>query len=154
VAKFDRLVFADDGRVIIVDWKTGQRRPDLDQLYASWQTVVYRYVMVEGGHCLNGGIAVVPNQVLLIYWHAAYPNLLEPLGYSQAEHEEAHRRLEAIVEEILSLENEADFHKTEEVSLCQRCEYRSFCARGRVAGDEWEIRDEDLDFEILPEAEY
>ena len=105
VAKFDRLVSADDGRIIIVDWKTGQRRPDPDQLYESWQTIVYRYVLVEGGNFLNGGTTIAPEEVSLIYWHVGYPGLLEPLGYSQAEHEEARLRLTATVELILSLES-------------------------------------------------
>lgn len=161
VAKFDRLVFGDDGRVVIVDWKTGRKRPDQDELYHSWQTTVYRYVLVEGGDCLNGGVAIPPETVSLVYWHAGYPDLLAPIGYARAEHEEARRRLQAIVKEILSLTHQDDFNKTEHLELCWRCEYRSLCGRGRVAAEEWEIADEDLDFVLpvyptdrLPEAEY
>jgi len=154
VAKFDQIVFADDERVVILDWKTGRKRPDPDELYASWQSIVYRYVLVEGGDCLYRGMPIAPEKVSLLYWHAGYPHLLKPIGYSQAERDEARQRLEAIADEISSLKDEADFNKTEDEALCRRCEYRSFCGRGRAAGDEWEIREEDLDFVLVPEAEY
>ena len=153
VAKFDRLIFAEDGHVFIVDWKTGNRRPDQNELRASWQTVVYRYVAVEGGSRLSDGGPIVPEQLSLIYWHAEYPDLLQPIGYSQAEHTEARQRLESIVAEIVALRTEADFAKTDDWSLCRRCEFRSYCGRGRVAGEEWEVREERLDWEMVPEAQ-
>lgn len=154
VAKFDRFIVTEDGRVVIVDWKTGRRRPDQDQLRASWQTVVYRYVAVEGSSRLANGRPIAPEQVSLIYWHAAYPDSLEPIGYSQTEHAEARRRLEGIVAEIEAFETDVGFAKTDDWSLCRRCEFRSYCGRGRVAGDEWEIREERLEFDVIPEGNY
>ncbi|MBS1251797.1 MAG: hypothetical protein MAG451_00830 [Anaerolineales bacterium] len=154
VAKFDRLISAQDGRIVIVDWKTGNRRPDQNELRTSWQTVVYRYVAVEGGGRLTEGDPIAPEHVSLVYWHAAYPALLQPIGYSQAEHDEVRRRLESIVAEIAALETAADFAKTDDWGLCRGCEFRSYCGRGRVAGGEWEVREDRLELEVVPEAEY
>lgn len=134
IARYDRLILADSGRIVIVDWKTGQKPPDQAELEESWQTLVYRYVAVEGGVHLNGGVAIAPVKVALIYWHAGYPDLLRPISYSRSHHERGRRRLEAIMEEIGARE-EAEFTKTEEAEHCLRCEYRSLCGRGSAAGD-------------------
>ena len=66
IAKFDRLVFAEDGRVYIVDWKTGRRRPQHEEYARSWQTLVYRYIAVEAGVAFIGGRAVAPVQGTLL----------------------------------------------------------------------------------------
>ena len=55
VAKFDRVVLADDGRAWIFDWKTGRKKPEQAAYAQSWQTLVYRFVLVEAGAVLNEG---------------------------------------------------------------------------------------------------
>ena len=152
-AKFDRVVMGRDGRVWIVDWKTGQQRPQQKACEESWQTLVYRYVLVEAGESLVEGRAIAPDQVSLVYWHASFPDLLRPIGYSRSEHEAAGKRLEAVAAEWAALCQEEDFPRTEDVELCRRCEYRSYCERGRTPADEWEIDEEDLDWDLIPEAE-
>jgi len=149
-ARFDRLILADDGRVAVVDWKTGERPPDQAELEGSWQSLVYRYVAVEGSAHLRGGAPASPTKVVLIYWHAGYPDRLRPIAYSRPAHEEGRGKLEAIVREIAARE-ETDFEKTEDLTHCLRCEYRSLCDRGRTAGEEWEIREEDLDTPMIPD---
>lgn len=150
VAQFDRLILAHDGRIALVDWKTGEAPPDSAELESSWQTQVYRYVAVEGSAHLRGGTAVSPTKVVLIYWHAGYPDRLRPIAYSRGAHEESRKRLEAIAGDIDGRE-EAEFEKTEEIAHCLRCEYRSLCDRGRAAAQEWEIQEDDLDMPTLPD---
>ena len=54
VAKFDRIIFAEDGRVFLFDWKTGRRKPKQAENLDNWQTLVYRFVLVELGGSFNG----------------------------------------------------------------------------------------------------
>lgn len=160
-AKLDRLVIgspagrAGRARVVIVDWKTGEKVPELSALQQSWQTIVYRYVVVEGGHRLTDDTSfgrITPDDVSLLYWYARAPNAVPPIGYSQREHERARERLAAMIRQIAGLQSEADFAKTDDRSECERCQYRSYCGRGaassavrgRVAADDWEIREDEL----------
>ena len=154
LAKFDRLVLVPDGRIFICDWKTGRKRPEPGQYARSWQTLVYRYVLAEGGGDLEGGRDVTPEQIELIYWHASYAAQSERISYSREEHLEAGERLEMLAAEIAALEREEQFSKTEEVERCQRCEFRSYCERGRQPIEEWDIDEEDLDWDAIPEAEF
>ena len=153
VARFDRVVCGEDGRICILDWKTGGRRPDQEAYARSWQTLVYCYVLVEGGSVLNQGQAISPEQVWLVYWHASYPDLLQPLDYSLSKHQEARGRLQAAIGEIASRRQEGDFPLTRDWAQCRRCEYRSYCERGREAAAEWEIDEEDGEGDLIPEAE-
>jgi CRISPR/Cas system-associated exonuclease Cas4 (RecB family) len=153
IAKFDRVIFAADGRVYIIDWKTGRRRPQQQEFAQSWQTLVYRYVMVEVGATLNGGRAVDADQVLLAYWHAQFPDLLQPIAYSLAEHEEAGAVLLAAIDGIAALVGEADFPMTDDLSECRRCSYSALCVRGNERDEDWDIDDDDLDWQEIPEAE-
>lgn len=156
LAKFDRVVLGEDGRAVIIDWKTGLKRPQQNAYAGSWQTLLYRYVLVEGGEVLNEGRSIPPEQVSLLYWHAQYPDLLKPISYSGEEHEEAKRLLKGAVEKIASLAGEEGFSKTPDLEECGRCEYRSYCERSvelRDRDDDWETDEEELDGELIPEAE-
>lgn len=154
VAKFDRVVCADDGRVFIVDWKTGRRKPQQLEYVANWQTLVYRYVMAEAGVELNGGRAIEPEQITLLYWHAQYPDALEPISYSAQEHERAREDLLKAMQAIAARKAvEDDFPQTEDWGACKRCVYSALCERGRERTEEWDIADEDISWQELPEAE-
>ena len=160
VAKLDRVVVETTGRVSIMDWKTGLRPPSQQQLADSWQTAVYRFVTAEGGAWLTTGSELSPlppEQIELLYWHAGFPSALEPIGYSAAEHEEVGRRLHAELDEIETEVASGAFSRTADVGQCRRCEYRSFCARGRrpeSAADSglWEEED-DADWMLIPPEE-
>ena len=100
VAKFDRIVLPAPGSgasTRIIDWKTGQLRPRQADLQRSWQTAVYCYVFTEGGGTLIEGEdsgAIDPGRLELQYWHAGFPDALEPIRYSAAMHAEAGDRLQ------------------------------------------------------------
>jgi CRISPR/Cas system-associated exonuclease Cas4 (RecB family) len=152
VARYDRVVLGRDGRACIVDWKTGQQQPQQSDYENNWQTLVYRYALVEGGSVLTGGTQVPPERVWLVYWHAHYPEALRPVAYSAKEHQEARHRLEEVVAQIGGLEGEEDFPKTEDLEQCQRCAYQAYCGRGRGPALEWEIDEEELGWEFIPET--
>ncbi len=153
VAKFDRVIFAEDGRVLIFDWKTGRRKPQQAEYVENWQTLVYRFVVVEAGALLTGGHPVDPANVSLIYWHAQYPQALQPIIYSAVEHEAARNRLMQKVAEIEGLPDEAAYAKTEDLMECRRCEYHTYCERVSPRGEDWDIDEDELDWDLLPEAE-
>lgn len=159
VAKFDRIVLPAPGSgasTRIIDWKTGQLRPRQADLQRSWQTAVYCYVFTEGGGTLiegeNSG-AIDPGRLELQYWHAGFPDALEPIPYSAALHARAGDRLRSTIAEIASLAEKAEpegFPRTQDKRECRHCEYRSYCGRGRSPGAfaEWEmlpVSDEERD---------
>jgi len=139
VAKLDRVVCGPDGAVRIFDWKTGRAPPDRERLASSWQTTVYRYAVVESFGLARG---VAPEQVELVYWHAAYPHALTPITYSRAEHAAARGRIQSAVSRVATAgSSEEAFAATPENGECLRCPYRSYCERGRSAAP-------DLDSEL------
>ncbi len=150
VAKFDRIVLPAPGRgasISIIDWKTGGLRPRQAELQRSWQTAVYCYVFTEvGGALIDGAGArsIDPGRLELQYWHAGFPDALEPIRYSEALHAEAGDRLRRTIAEISSLAQNGEpegFPRTEDRRECRHCEYRSYCGRGRTPGEfaEWKL---------------
>jgi len=136
IAKCDLVVCERDGRVRIFDWKTGTRPPNATTQRQSWQTVVYRYAVVEGGAGLappeRAGRAIEPAQVELVYWHAGYPDATHTIPYDGGQHEEARQRLRAAVARVEALGwVEEAYGRTERVEECRRCPYRAYCERGR-----------------------
>ena len=153
VAKFDRVVLADDGRAWIFDWKTGRKKPAQAAFSQSWQTLVYRFVLAEAGAVLNEGRALAPEDVMLVYWHAQYPQALQPIAYSAAEHERARTLLAEAIAAIEALPDAGAFAKTDDESECARCEFHTYCNRPAVRSDDWDIDEDELDWEQIPQAE-
>ena len=96
--------------------------------------------LIEGG---NSG-EIDPGRLELHYWHAGFPDALEPIRYSAALHAQAEDRLQGTIAEIASLAEKAEpdgFPRTRDERECRHCEYRSYCGRGRSPGGfaEWEM---------------
>ena len=148
LARFDRLVVSggpDGARLDIFDWKTGAPAPR-ERLERSWQTTVYRFVALEGAASLAPG-PVAAEGVRFVYWQSARPEEPVVLRYDAEQHEEARQRIEAAVAAIegrLEAGEEA-FPRTEDIGRCRHCPYRSYCERGREAG-------EGVDFEAEEEV--
>lgn len=147
IAKCDLVVCDGDGRVRIFDWKTGTRPPSPASQRQSWQTVVYRYAVVEGGAGLGPpgweGRAIQPDQVELVYWHAGYPEATNAIPYDSGQHEEARQRLQAAAARVEALgTGEEAYARTEQVEACRRCPYRAYCERGRVPDPEFTWEDD------------
>jgi hypothetical protein len=138
-AKYDLLAGAADGRTVIVDWKTAQRRADPATLRQRLQTIVYPYVLVEASAGLPWG-PVRPEQVEMVYWFTAAPGQPVILRYDAAQHAANSRRLHQLLADLLVARGEADFPKVADTEanrrhLCAYCVYRSRCNRGEAAGD-------------------
>ncbi|MYA21375.1 MAG: PD-(D/E)XK nuclease family protein [Gemmatimonadetes bacterium] len=153
VAKFDRVVLANGGRAWIFDWKTGRKKPEQAAYVQSWQTLVYRFVLVEAGAVLNEGRTLAPDDVALVYWHAQYPQALQPITYSAAEHERARALLSEAITAIETLPDAEAFAKTDDKGECQRCQFHTYCNRPAARSDDWDIDEDELDWEQIPEAE-
>jgi len=144
-ARYD-LVAANPGeRLVIVDWKT--RRPKRPKrLLKKLQTVVYPYVLVEAGAAFNGGQPVQPEQVVMVYWFADFPDDPLTLAYDAVQHAANHEHLVTLIGEIAKRDEET-WSLTDDVDhTCKFCAYRSLCKRGGIAGDLDDL-DEDLELE-------
>jgi len=132
VARFDRLLLADDGRAVIVDWKTDARVPTPSALAGHVQTIIYRYVLVEGAGQVSSGQPIEPEEVTLGYWYVGRAADPIRLPYSDAQHRQARARIRGWVEEIAGLSGD-QFHRTSDQGVCRRCEYRALCDVGETS---------------------
>ena len=158
IAKYDLLAIEPGQKAVIVDWKTSTRRPKRERLLAQLQTVVYRYVLVKAGAHLNGGEAIKPEQVTMVYWFANHPDNPAHFPYSTTEFTGDEQALLSLVKDIES-RGEDDFDLTDDTRRCFFCTYRSLCERGEKAGNflemelEAEADGEDFDFDFDQIAE-
>lgn len=157
LAKFD-LVAIGDKDAVIYDWKTYAHRPRDESLATRWQTRVYRALLARAGAHLGPDLLRDPKRIVMIYWFADFPSEPASFRYDQAQLTRDWSALETLVEEITSAK---DFPLTEDRNMCRFCVYRSYCGRGRVAGDPNGAEDEsdgatafDLDFEQIGEIEF
>ena len=131
VAKYDLIAVGKD-QVTIFDWKTYRKRPKNEWLHIRWQTRVYRALLVQAGAHLNGNNPFTPDQIEMIYWFADFPAEPARFVYKADQYKRDWDALTKIADEIIST---SDFPKTDEVSKCSYCPYRSYCNRGIRAGD-------------------
>lgn len=132
------LIAVDNDRVVIVDWKTEQRRATREQLLNRLQTKVYRYVVTEVQQR-------APGTVSMIYWFAQYPDQPEALPYEARQHANDQQYLTELIAEIEQRAAQpGDWDKTPNERKCAYCTYRSLCNRGVVAGA---MNPEDEEFE-------
>ncbi len=131
VAKYDLIAVGKD-QVTIFDWKTYRKRPKNEWLQIRWQTRVYRSLLVQAGAHLNNGKNFDPEQIEMVYWFADFPT--EPARFVYKT-DQFKRDWDALQKISVEITNATDFPKTDEVSKCNYCPYRSYCNRGIRAGD-------------------
>lgn len=137
-AKYDLVAQVENGPIIIVDWKTGARRPRPETLLRKWQTALYPYVLVESAERLGWG-PIDPERVELRYWFTAEPENPIIFRYDRHRHAETRTRLYQTVRAIFQGQGEPDFPKIPDTEInrqrfCRFCIYRSRCDRGVTAG--------------------
>ncbi|MCY3720509.1 MAG: PD-(D/E)XK nuclease family protein [Anaerolineaceae bacterium] len=142
LAKMDLVAIAADGRALLLDWKTGRRKPRPARLAERLQTRVYRYVLARAGARLNGGEAIDPARIEMRYWYAQHEGDVLRFPYDAEQYRADDRFLRGLAREIDRCEA---FPLTEDVRRCRFCVYRSLCGRGERPGplEEWE-GDEDM----------
>jgi len=155
-AKYDLVAAEENGRVVIIDWKTNRRRSDPLGLQQRLQTIVYPYVMVEASQHLPWG-PIQPEQVEMRYWFVAEPGQPVIFRYDSRQHATNHARLQQVLADILAGQTEADFPKVADNELnrkrfCNYCAYRSKCNRGLLAGELDELDDEEEFFVVDVES--
>jgi CRISPR/Cas system-associated exonuclease Cas4 (RecB family) len=143
MAKYDLVAAGDDGRTMIVDWKTGSKLTRPAVLQQKMQTSVYPYVLVEASAALPWG-PVRPEQVEMRYWFVAAPENSVAFKYDAAQHASNHDTIRRLVQEIMVGRSESDFPKVTDTAfsrkyVCGFCTYRSLCNRGAEASDLMEL---------------
>jgi predicted RecB family nuclease len=161
LAKFDLLALEPGRRALIIDWKTARRLPRRETLARRMQTVVYRYVLAQGGAVYQQGQPIAPEQIEMIYWYADQDGAALRFPYDPAQFAADDRALRELVREI---ETRAEFPLTDDPQRCRFCVYRSLCDRGAAAGDlqAWDtdsdaaidFSDLDIGFDQIEEIEY
>ncbi len=131
LARFDLLVLADDGSALIVDWKTESRPRKRAELAADIQTQLYPFILAEGGHTLAPRPAPIEfGQVVMVYWQANAP--ADPLcfPYSADQRQANRKQLEELIGKAQVLKPANQPPLIDDLSICLRCSYRSYCGRG------------------------
>lgn len=143
LAKYDLVVRTPAGKLVIFDWKTNRSLPKSTSLAERWQTRLYPYLLVRAGALLNEGQAVAPEEVIMVYWFAAFPDQPQSFPYSERKFQRDRTELESLISEILRLQPD-QFSKTTFEKRCDFCQYRSLCDRGLSAGNLNEVDPQDL----------
>jgi len=153
-ANYDLVAIRDD-KIYIFDWKTYQKRPRENLLAKTYQTRVYRTLMVQAGGYLTKNIAINPEKVEMVYWLANFPMqpILFPYNTSQSVRDWQH--LDAMIDKI---DTQEEFPMTADDKKCKFCPYRSYCDRGISAAtfdDDYEplLEISDLSLDQIPEIE-
>ena len=160
LARLDLVVAQPGQQLVIVDWKTDRKRPTRRQLAERTQTRVYRSVLVAAGARFNGGEAVDPALVQMLYWFAGFPSQPERLLYDAEAWADDTAYLERLAQEVLGALERGDWPATQDERRCRYCQYRSYCQRAGelLAADDLEGAEEDfgfdLDLEQVAEVEF
>ena len=162
-AKYDLVVVRperSEAGALIYDWKTSRRRPERRWLAKRMQTRLYPYLLVRAGAPLNGGQALQPERIEMVYWFADQSVQPERFVYSAQAFQEDEAYLNDLIGTILRLGDD-DFPLTSDLRRCAYCVYRSLCERGARAGDldqaEVDLGEGlslGLDFEQIAEIEF
>jgi hypothetical protein len=128
LGRFDLLAIPADPRAttLIADWKTAYRPRTRAELAADIQTWLYPYILVEGGAALAGR-ELDPENVELVYWQAAVP--ADPARYSAAKHATNRTKIRELIARAEALRKEQMPPVINDLSICARCPYRTYCGQ-------------------------
>lgn len=131
IAKYD-LVAVGNNKLLIFDWKTYKKRPREEWMAITYQTRVYRSLLVQAGSYLVDKNPINPERIEMVYWLANFPNQPLRFPYNPSQSIRDWQHLETLVSRIDSQE---DFPMTPDDNNCKYCPYRSYCDRGKSAAD-------------------
>jgi hypothetical protein len=118
---------------VIVDWKTLRSENPLPYRFFRdrLQTRAYLYVLATAGAPFNDGAALEPEQCVMRYWLANFPE--KPwveISYSRAEYEKDKQRLLRLIEGVAQRSDDDLFSSpTTDEKKCTYCQYRTLCNR-------------------------
>lgn len=148
LAKFDLIAVQPGEKLIIVDWKTGRRKPVRTFLSRRIQTRLYPFLLWKRSAAFDKGISYEPEQIEMIYWFTADPLAPEHFKYSQKQAEQDGEYLLELVQQVEHC-TQTYFPLTSQEQRCSFCVYRSLCNRGISAGSAEDEIDEEIDDERL-----
>jgi hypothetical protein len=157
IAKYDLLVFEENGDAIILDWKTTQYRTSASFLEKKIQSVVYPFVFTT-----SNKEVISPENIRMIYWFPEFPDEPETFNFSKARYKQTEILLKGMIEDV-SKRKYGDFPLTDDDRKCKYCVYRSLCDRGLTAGDIARIdegngvdsnKSDEIDFNEIEEIEF
>lgn len=147
IGKFDLIAAGGDGRVLIVDWKTGGSIPTLSDLRSRMQSRVYPYILAREGLDLPDFETINPAKITMRYWFAEDPQEPREFKYSEARMASDGEFMLQLVSEIES-QSVDQFELTQDLHRCRFCQYRSLCDRGVRAGPRTDL---ELDPDVIEE---
>ena len=86
----------------------------------------------------------------MVYWFANFPT--EPASFSYSK-EKSQRDWHSVTKTIAEINAEKEFAMSEDERPCKFCAYRSYCDRGKKAG-EWDEFDEEIEAEESFEIDF
>jgi len=157
LAKYD-LLYVENEKITIYDWKTYHKRPRNEWLAARMQTRVYRALLAGTGAHLIHSQSIDPEQIEMVYWFSDFPNEPARFPYNNEVYKRDWDSLLKLADEIKSA---SSFPLTDDITKCSFCPYRSYCNRGIEAGTLIDSEAEmdaaelfDINFEQIGEIEF
>jgi len=153
-AKYD-LVAVGDGKLFIFDWKTYNKKPREEWMAITYQTRVYRSLLVQAGGYLINNKSVIPEMVEMVYWLANFPSQPIRFPYNTSQSNRDWQHLDVMISRI---DTQQEYPMTADDKKCKFCLYRSYCDRGISAADydddhEPLLEMSDLTWDNIPEIE-
>ena len=93
---------------------------------------------------------VLADNVSLIYWYASDPQLPRTINYSQEQHAQNWREIEALVREIDACLQAEEWSLTDNWSHCRTCAYWAYCGRFEAGLPEKHVAEAEIEYEIDP----
>jgi hypothetical protein len=124
--KYDLIRVDQERNITIFDWKTEEKVLSPSKIQRSFQTILYRFLMVEAGSAVLGE-TIQPQNVHMIYWQPNHPGEAIKLSYTDALYDQDKRFLENLIGEIKGFDFDAYDKEETDRKVCKYCEYHSIC---------------------------
>ncbi len=134
IAKYDLVLFNHPDEVIIFDWKTSTKKPRKEWLASRIQTRLYQFTLADTKVDNPISALINPENITMKFWFTEHPETPVSLTYSNSMYKKDQVFFTGLINEIINKTPE-EFIRTEELSHCRYCVYRSHCDRGVDAGD-------------------
>lgn len=123
------LLFANEQKLEIFDWKTGRPRTHAD-LKQDWQTRIYLALLYQSRELL-GNESIPAEQLSITYWYTRDPQKSVKISYSDEWHIENWAELNKLADQMgkrISSEDGA-WPLTSNLKACNHCPFNVLCDR-------------------------